>query len=323
MKRIAVLTSGGDASGMNAAIRAVVRTGVASGYEVHGVREGYAGLMAGNYVQLGLRDVGGIIGRGGTILGTRRCPELKTDAGQAAAADRLKRHGISGLIVIGGSGSQIGALALSKRGIAVVGIASTIDNDLAGSDVSIGSTTALDVAVEAIDRLRVTAAAHKRVFLVEVMGRDTGHLALVAGVAGGAEAIVVPEIPVHPETVAEQIRAAYGRGKSHAIIVIAEGAQYNADGMARYFKEHSERLGFEVRTTILGHIQRGGTPGVFDRMIATQLGVAAVRQLACGQHGVLLGIIDGKVSATPLTAIADVRKPLDRDLLAAAEILAT
>jgi 6-phosphofructokinase 1 len=323
MKRVAVLTSGGDASGMNAAIRAAVRTGVARGLEVHGVRGGYTGLIAGNFVALGPRDVGGIVGQGGTILGTTRCGQLKTDAGQLMAIEQMKKHDVDGLIVIGGSGSQIGAFELSRRGVAVVGIASTIDNDLAGSDVSIGSTTALDVAVEAIDRLRVTAAAHKRVFLVEVMGRDTGHLALVAGIAGGAEAIVIPEIPVHPEMVAEQIRAAYERGKSHAIIVVAEGSEYNADGLARYFREHTERLGFEVRSTILGHIQRGGTPGVFDRMIATRLGAAAIERLEAGEHGIVLGIIDGKVTGSPLADVARVKKPLDMQLLDLAAILAT
>jgi len=248
---------------------------------------------------------------------------LKTDAGQLTAVEQLRKHDMAGLIVIGGSGSQVGAFELSRRGVAVVGIASTIDNDLAGSDASIGSTTALDVAIEAIDRLRVTAAAHKRVFLVEVMGRDTGHLALIAGIAGGAEAIVIPEIPAHPETVADQIRAAKERGKSHAIIVVAEGSKYNADGLARYFREHSERLGFEVRSTILGHIQRGGTPGVFDRMIATRLGDVAIERLESGQHGILLGIIDGKVAATPLADVARVKKPLDRQLLDLAAVLAT
>ena len=321
MKRIAVLTSGGDAPGMNAAIRSVVRMGVAHGLEVFGVRGGYTGLMAGEFSALGPRDVGGIIGRGGTVLGTTRCQQLRTDAGQVAAIDRMRVHGLDGLIVIGGNGSQAGAYALSRRGLRVVGIASTIDNDLAGADITIGATTALDVALEAIDRLRVTAASHKRVFLVEVMGRDSGHLALVAGIAGGAEAIVIPEVEVDPEAIADEIRSAYERGKSHAIVVVAEGAKYNAEGLQRYFREHADRLGFELRVTTLGHIQRGGNPGVFDRMIATRLGAAAVEALEQDRHGVLLGIIDGKVTPTGLAAVVQATKPLDAGLLPLASVL--
>ena len=322
MRRIAVLTSGGDAPGMNAAVRAVVRTGVAHGIEVFGVRGGYTGLISGDFSGLGRRDVGGIIGRGGTVLGSTRCQQLRTEAGQVAAIEQMRIHDLTGLIVIGGNGSQAGSCALSRRGLRVVGVASTIDNDLVGSDVAIGATTALDVALEAIDRLRVTAASHKRVFLVEVMGRDSGHLALVAGIAGGAEATVIPEVEVDPEAIAEEIRAAYERGKSHAIVVVAEGAKYNAEGLRNYFHEHSQRLGFELRVTTLGHIQRGGTPGVFDRMIATRLGVAAVEHIEQDLHGVLLGIKDGQVSSTVLTAVIDKKKPLDASLFDMATLLA-
>jgi 6-phosphofructokinase 1 len=322
VNRIAVLTSGGDAPGMNAAIRAVVRTGVARGFEVFAVRGGYTGLIAGEFSRLGPRDVGGIIGRGGTVLGTTRCQQLKTDAGQAAAIEQMRAHDINGLIVIGGNGSQAGACALSCRGLRVVGIASTIDNDLMGTDIAIGATTALDVALEAIDRLRVTASSHKRVFLVEVMGRNSGHLALVAGIAGGAEAIAIPEVECHPESIADEIRSAYERGKSHAIVVVAEGAKYNVEGLRQYFLEHSQRLGFELRVTTLGHIQRGGAPGVFDRMIATRLGAAAVEHLEQDLHGVLLGIIDGKVSSAALSTVVHAKKPLDTSLLDLASVLA-
>ena len=205
MMRVAVLTSGGDAPGMNAAIRAVVRRGLSLGLEIYGVRRGYSGLMAGEFVCLGSRDVGGIIERGGTVLGTSRCPAFLTAAGQEAAVEQLAHADIQGLVVIGGNGSQAGANALAQRGIAVVGIASTIDNDLAGSDITLGATTALDIALEAIDRLRVTASSHGRVFLVEVMGRHCGYLALIAGITGGAEAIVTPESDLMPENVAHQI----------------------------------------------------------------------------------------------------------------------
>jgi 6-phosphofructokinase 1 len=321
MKSVAVLTSGGDAPGMNAAIRAVVRTGAALGLEVFGVRHGYTGLIAGDYSRLQPRDVGGIIGRGGTVLGTTRCEQLRTLQGQKSAIERLRSSGIDALIVIGGNGSQAGAYDLSQRGLRVIGIASTIDNDLVGSETSLGATTALDVALEAIDRLRVTAASHKRVFLVEVMGRNSGHLALLVGIAGGAEAIVVPEIEVHPESVADEIRAAYERGKSHAIVVVAEGAKYNGESLMRYFREHSARLGFELRLSTLGHIQRGGTPGVGDRMLGTRLGAAAVEHLRRDRHGILLGIIDGKVASTAYSAVVGATRPLDAPLLDLASVL--
>jgi 6-phosphofructokinase 1 len=322
MKRIAVLTSGGDAPGMNAALRAVVRTGIAYGFEVRGVSHGYTGLIAGEFARMGPRDVGGIIGRGGTVLGTTRCEELRTEAGQAAAVRQVRTQDISGLIVIGGNGSQSGTLALAQRGVPVIGIASTIDNDLAAVDVTIGATTALDTALEAIDRLRVTASSHQRAFLVEVMGRHCGYLALMAGIAGGAESIVVPEAQSHPEAVAEAIRGTYLRGKSHAIVVVAEGAKHDAEALAAYFREHKERLGFDLRITRLGHIQRGGVPCAFDRLIATELGAAATAHLAEGRSGVLLGIVRGEVTTIPLSAAALAPKPLDARLFELAGVLA-
>lgn len=322
MKRIAVLTSGGDAPGMNAAVRSVVRSGIAEGFEVLGVRHGYTGLIAGDYTTLGPRDVGGVIGRGGTILGTTRCEEIRTDSGQSTAMQRLRGSDVSALVVIGGNGSQTAALELSQRGLPVLGIASTIDNDLVGADLTIGATTALDTALEAIDRLRVTASSHRRAFLVEVMGRHCGYLALMAGIAGGAEAIVVPEVETHPEAVAQTIRDSWMRGKSHAIVVIAEGARYDAERLAAYFREHSERLGFELRVTRLGHVQRGGVPGAFDRLIATELGAAATAHLKRGDYGLLLAIARGRVVATPLSASALAPRPLDTRLLELASMLA-
>ncbi len=321
MKRVAVLTSGGDAPGMNAAIRAVVRTGVSLGLEMLGVRHGFTGLIAGDFIPLGPRSVGGIIQRGGTVLGTSRCPAFLTDAGQQTAVEQLRDRDVSGLIVIGGNGSQAGAHALASRGVAVAGVASTIDNDLPGSDVTIGATTALDIALEAIDRLRVTASAHGRVFLVELMGRRCGYLALIAGITGGAEAIVIPEIPQDPEKIATTVREAYARGKSHAIVVIAEGAERNADALSRYFTEHAERLGFELRVTKLGHVQRGGSPCAFDRLTATLLGAAAVEQLQAGRHGILLGMVDGRVTPSALADVVGREKPLDARLIQLARAL--
>jgi 6-phosphofructokinase 1 len=307
---------------MNAAVRAVVRTGIAQGLVVYGIQHGYEGLIGGQFRRLGPREVGGIIGHGGTFLGTTRCGPMKTVAGQAAAAQQLDNHEIDALIVIGGNGSQAGSLALSLRGVQVIGVASTIDNDLPGSEPTIGCTTATDIALEAIDRLRVTASAHRRAFLVEVMGRASGHLALIAGITGGAEAIVTPESDLAPESVAHHILQAYERGKRHAIVVVAEGAKYNAEHLSAYFEEHQERLGFELRVTKLGHIQRGGTPGVFDRLLATRLGAAAVESFLAGEHGILIGMLAGKVAATPLSEVVGAIKPLDARLLALAPVLA-
>jgi 6-phosphofructokinase 1 len=322
MRRVAVLTSGGDAPGMNAAIRAVTRTALGRGWEVLGTHHGYSGLIAGDFVPLGPRDVGGIIQQGGTILGSARCPEFKTEEGRQKALQVLHQHGIKGLVVIGGNGSQTGAHALSQMGFRVVGVASTIDNDLCGSDITIGVDTALNIALEAIDRLKVTASSHHRAFLVEVMGRDCGYLALMAGIAGGAEAVVIPEVETDPEAVATELHTAYERGKAHALVVVAEGARYNAEGLVRYFNEHRQRLGFELRATTLGHVQRGGEPGAFDRLLATRLGAAAVERLAVGEHGVVIGWLKGTPTPTPLAEVVGRKKPLDLSLMELARVLA-
>lgn len=317
-----MLTSGGDAAGMNAAVRAVVRSGLDKGWEVFGVRRGYAGLIAGDFVPLGARDVGGIIQLGGTMLRSGRCSEFKTEEGRAQALGNLRLKEIGALAIIGGDGSQTGAYLLSEAGFPVVGIASTIDNDLYGSDITIGVDTALNVALESIDRLKVTASSHGRAFLVEVMGRNCGYLALMAGITGGAEVVVIPEMETKPEQVAKELRAAYERGKAHAIAVVAEGARYNARALSAYFQQHKERLGFELRVTTLGHVQRGGAPGAFDRLLGTRFGVAAVRQLEMKNYGVLVGLTKGEVSATPLVDVIANKKTLDLQLLDVARILA-
>ena len=321
MKRIGVLTSGGDAPGMNAAIRAVVRTGLSRGWEVMGIRNGYAGLFKDTVAPMGARAVGGIIQQGGTILGSSRCPEFKTQEGRQQALRVLEEHGIEALVVIGGNGSQAGAHALSQMGFPVVGVASTIDNDLYGSEITIGVDTALDVALVAIDQLKVTASSHHRAFIVEVMGRDCGYLALMTGIAGGAEYIVIPEVETDAEDVADTIRKAYKLGKAHAIIVVAEGAKYNAHGLSHYFSQHHERLGFDLRITTLGHVQRGGTPGAFDRLLATRLGAAATEYLAQGKFGVLAGLNKNQITATPLAKVVANKKPLDLSLLKLSEVL--
>lgn len=321
MKRIAVLTSGGDAPGMNAAIRAVVRTALDQGCEVFGVRNGYQGLIDGKIIPLGARDVGGIIQRGGTILGSARCPEFKTEKGQRQAIRMLNQYGIEGLVVIGGNGSQQGTYALHKLGFPVVGVASTIDNDLTGSEITIGVDTALNIALEAIDRLKITASSHQRAFLVEVMGRDCGYLALMSGIAGGAEAIVIPEVEIDPESVAEAIAEAYEKGKAHAMVVVAEGATYNAEKLADYFKNNQERLGFSLRVTILGHVQRGGDPSASDRILGSRFGAAASEHLLRGEHGVLIGLQKGAITATPLSEVVAHKKELDLSLFELARVL--
>lgn len=322
LRKIAVLTSGGDAPGMNAAVRAVVRTGLDNGWKVFGVQRGYAGLIAGEFVPLGPRDVGGIIQAGGTMLGSRRCQEFKTPEGQSQGIKNLEANEIEALIVVGGDGSQTGSHLLSKAGLPVVGVASTIDNDLCGTDMSIGVDTALNIALESIDRLKVSASSHRRAFLVEVMGRNCGYLALIAGITGGAEVVIVPEFEIHPEQVAKEFRAAYERGKAHAFAVVAEGARYNARELSAYFQEHEKELGFQLRVTTLGHVQRGGAPGAFDRLLATRFGVAAVRQIEKRQYGVLIGLLNGQVSTTPLEVVVANKKSLDPKLFEIARVLA-
>lgn len=323
MKNIAVLTSGGDAPGMNAAIRAVVRTGVARGLTVWGVYEGYSGLIEGNFKKLGARDVGSIMQRGGTILGSARCHEFQTEEGRELAIRRLHGAGIEGLVVIGGNGSQTGSNALNQMGFPVVGVASTIDNDLYGSDVTIGVDTALNVALDAIDKLKTTASSHRRALLVEVMGRKCGYLALMAGIAGGAEAIVLPEVVTPPEVVAQRIQESYERGKPHAIVVVAEGAPLNAEGLCKYFEKNNLLLGFEFRSTVLGYIQRGAAPMAADRLLGTQLGSYAVEQMVAGNTGVLVGTHRGELITTPLSEVVKGKKPLDPWFLKAADILAS
>lgn len=322
MKRIALLTSGGDAPGMNAAIRAVVRTALARGCEVLGVRLGYAGLIAGELFPLSARDVGGIMQQAGTVLRSARAPEFKQEAGRRRALDVLEQTAVDGLVVIGGSGTQAGAYELSRMGFPVVGVASTIDNDLYGTEMSIGADTALNIGLEAIDRLKATASALQRAFLVEVMGRDCGYLALMVGLAGGAEAVVIPEFETDPETLIDELRGAYERGKAHSIVVVAEGARYDAERLAHYFQEHRDRIGFTVRATILGHVQRGGIPTAFDRLLATRLGAGAVAELTAGGHGVMMGLAHDEIVPVPLAEVAKNRKTLDPRLLELTKVLA-
>ncbi|MGE5223827.1 MAG: ATP-dependent 6-phosphofructokinase [Omnitrophica WOR_2 bacterium] len=322
MKHVAVLTSGGDAPGMNAAIRAVVRTGIDRGWKISGVEHGFAGLLGADFTPMTARSVSNIIQCGGTVLGSARCSEFKTIGGQRKAIDILSEHGIDAVVVIGGNGSQQGAAALCRLGYPVVGIASTIDNDLYGSEMTIGVDTALNIALEAIDRLKVTAESHHRAFLVEVMGRECGYLALMAGIAGGAEAVVIPEVEIDPEDIATELLHSYKKGKAHFLVVVAEGARYNASGLAMYFAEHRERLGFDLRVTTLGHVQRGGTPCAFDRLLASRFGAGATDCIARGEYGVLVGLNRNQVTTTPLDVVVSNKKPLDTGLFDLVRVLA-
>ena len=322
MKKIAVLTSGGDAPGMNAAVRAITRGALAKGWQVTGVRNGFAGLLGADFEPMQARDVGGIIQSGGTVLGSARCPEFAEPEGRKKALRNLASHQVEALVVIGGNGSQSGSASLAREGFSVVGVPSTIDNDLYGNDVSIGCDTAINVTLEAIDRLRTTASSHRRAFAVETMGRNCGYIALMAGIAGGAEVIALPEQELSPAEVAERLRAAYQRGKTHALAVIAEGAKCGVHELMEYYGAHRKSIGFDLRVTRLGHVVRGGIPSAADRVLATRLGAAAVDTLAAGKRGVLAGIVRGDVLVTPLEEITGRTRPADASLLELARVMA-
>lgn len=291
MKKIGVLTSGGDSPGMNAAVRAVVRKALYHEIEVAGIYHGYQGLVDGNIRNLDAGDVGDIIQRGGTMLYSARCLEFKTDQVQQKAIEQLKKHGIEGLVVIGGDGSYRGALALSEKGFPCIGVPGTIDNDIPGTDYTIGFDTALNTVIECIDKIRDTATSHERTFIIEVMGRDAGDLALWAGLAGGAETIVIPEISMDVEGLVKRLKQGHERGKKHSIIIVAEGVMSGGD-LARVLKE---KANIETRVSVLGHIQRGGSPTARDRVLASQLGAKAVEVLMNNYGGVAIGIRNHEV----------------------------
>lgn len=305
MQKTAVLCSGGDASGMNAAIRAVVRTGIFEGMEVYGVHHGYMGLIQGDIEKMSVGSVADIIHRGGTILQTSRSEEFKTDSGRTKAFRMLKERDIENLIVIGGNGSLTGAYEFARLGIKVIGIPATIDNDIPGT-VSIGFDTAVNTVIEAVNRIRDTASSHGRVFVIEVMGRDCGEIALAAGVAGGAESILIPEVKPDIGRVVEKIEQGLKRGKLHSIIIVAEGA-YSALTLQQ---EIETLTGQETRVSILGHIQRGGTPTASDRILASCMGKKAVDLLAEGQSSLMVAGIGSKITGIPLPeVIHGVREP--------------
>ncbi|MBW7476125.1 6-phosphofructokinase [Paenibacillus oenotherae] len=310
VKSIAVLTSGGDSQGMNAAVRAVVRSALYHGLEVYGVQRGYQGLINNDLRPMDLRSVGDIIQRGGTILQTARCKEFITAEGQQKGADVLRERGIDGLVVIGGDGSYQGANKLSKLGIKTMGLPGTIDNDIPFTDFTIGFDTAVSIVVDAINKLRDTMTSHERSSVVEVMGRHCGDIALYAGLASGAETILVPEVPFDLDQVASRMQENFQSGKRHSIIVVAEGAGRGED----ITRGITERSGIEPRVTVLGHIQRGGNPTHNDRILASQLGDFAVRMLMEGQSSKSCGIIRGELVATDIDKVVSTKKPFNMDL---------
>jgi len=321
MKSIGVLTSGGDNPGLNPCIRAVVRTGCYLDVRMMGIRRGYAGLIDGEIDEMDPRSVGGIIGRGGTILGTARCPEFYESKGRKEALRSLNRFGIDGLVVIGGNGSLTGALALWDMDFPTMGIPSTIDNDINGTDISIGVDTALNTILDAIDKIKDTASSHNRAFLIETMGRNSGYLAMASGIAGGAEMVLCPEVATPFEDIVHVVEDAYIRGKSHCIIIVAEGWESGAQALANKLLDRQDEMGFSVRVTQLGHVQRGGSPSAFDRILATRLGAAAVRELLDGNAGHMVGWIKNAITPTPLEEAVAFDKELSPRLMELARIM--
>ncbi|PRY42007.1 6-phosphofructokinase [Spirosoma oryzae] len=322
MKRIAVFTSGGDAPGMNACIRAVVRGAVYHGIEVFGIRRGYSGMINGDIFQMTSHSVSNIVQRGGTILKSARSKEFMTPEGRAKAAEQLQKFGIEGLIAIGGNGTFTGAtLFFDEYGIPTVGAPGTIDNDLYGTDYTIGFDTAVNTALEAIDKIRDTADSHDRIFFIEVMGRDSGYIAIQSGIAGGAEMVMVPEVLTPISEVVETLKAGWSRQKSSSIVVIAEGEEAGiATEVAEKIRAQVEPK-VDMRVTTLGHIQRGGIPTAYDRILASRLGLGALEGLMNGEKNVMAGVVNNELVYTPFRDTIRLPKPISEDLLRMVKIL--
>lgn len=317
LKRIAVMTSGGDSPGMNAAIRAVVRVAIHEGVEVWGIYNGYSGMYEDKMQKLDSRSVGDILQRGGTFLGTARCESFRTLEGRQKAVENLKRHGIEGVIVIGGDGSMTGALLLSELGIAVVGLPGTIDNDIWGTDYTIGFDTATNTVVDAINKLRDTASSHGRVIVLEVMGRNSGWIAMTAGLAGGAEHILIPEMSVNLDEICQRLSESHNSGKKYSVVVVAEGA----GNAVEIGEKIVASTGLDTRVSVLGHIQRGGSPSVFDRILASTLGERATLALISGISNVMFGSRNGGVVSIDLADAIDHKRTIDPSMFRLASLL--
>lgn len=339
MKRIGILTGGGDCPGLNAVIRAVVRCAIKEGYEVIGIKNGWKGLVENDTVELGSQSVSGILPRGGTILGTSRTNPYKKETDKEQLKENFKKLGLEALIVVGGEDTLGVAHKLYKEGLNIVGAPKTIDNDLSCTDVTFGFDTAINIVTEAIDRLHTTAESHHRIMVVEVMGRHAGWIALESGIAGGADVILIPELPIDIEEVCELIKKRHKRGKSFSIVVVAEGAQFkkgtlvtqeerlDAFGHVRLGgigdilgKEIEKRTGYETRVTVLGHIQRGGTPTAFDRVLGTRVGVKAMELVLKKEYGKMASLQGNKIIAVPLEAAVAKIKTVDNELYEIAKI---
>lgn len=320
IKTIAVVTPGGDAPGMNTAIRAVVRTAIFSGLKVYGIQRGWQGLIEGQIVNMEVQSVGGIINRGGTILHTHRCPEFKQKATRKKAFDNLTAFNIDGLVVIGGDGSIRASCELYREyGTRIINVPASIDNDIYGTDYSIGFDTAVNTAVEAIDKIRDTATSHERVFVIEVMGRNNGFIALDVGLTAGAEAIIIPEIPYNLDAIGQKLRYGQQRGKSSFIVVVAEGAA-KAGEVAAHLKR---RTSLDVRVSVLGHMQRGGAPTALSREVACKLGARAVQLLVEGKSALMVGMLSDKIIETPIEEVVRRKKKIDLAAYKLANMLAT
>lgn len=311
MKTIGVLTSGGDAPGMNAAVRAVVRTAISLGMTVKGVRRGYAGLIEDDIIDMDARSVSDIINRGGTILYTARCPKFRTEEGVLQAVETCKKHGIEGLVVIGGDGSYRGALDLSRHGVPCIGVPGTIDNDIGSTEYTIGFDTAMNTAVEMVDKIRDTAQSHDRCSVIEVMGRHAGYIAVQTGIAVGATAIMVPEVPVNIESVIRKINSTKSNGKKHFIVIVAEGV----GGVDEIAKQIMAGTGVDSRATVLGHVQRGGNPTLRDRLRATQMGYEAVQLLYHGKGNRVVAYKGSEVVNYDIEEALQMKKDFDYHML--------
>ncbi len=318
MKRIGVFTSGGDSPGMNACIRAVVRYALAKGIEVYGIRQGYQGMVQGEIIPMSRDSVSGIIGRGGTILGTARCKEFREEAGRRQAYENLKKFGIDGLVACGGNGTFKGGTSFYEEfGIPMVGTPGTIDNDLCGTDFTIGYDTAINTAMEAVDKIRDTAESHNRTFFIEVMGRHSGFIAVDVGIATGAEFLAIPETATNFEALCDYMKA-FPQAKRH-IFIISEGDEYG--GAMKFAEDFQKRFEVDTRVAILGHLQRGGSPTARDRILATRLGAAAVQALLDGEKSVMAGELKGEVHLTPMREAWEKRSEVKQSLVALAETL--
>jgi 6-phosphofructokinase 1 len=320
MTKIGILTSGGDAPGMNACIRAAVRASLASSLEIIGIKRGFDGFILGESMPLDREAISNIIHQGGTILGTARSEEFKTDKGRAKAIHFLQQENIEGLVLIGGDGTFRGATLLAQEcGVKIIGAPGTIDNDVYGTDYTIGFDTAINTALEAIDRIRDTATSHHRLFFVEVMGHHTGFIALESGIAGGAEELIIPEVPLSVVELCSHLEGSFERGKRSAIVVVAEGEK--PGDSFRIAQEVRERTGFESRVCVLGHVQRGGSPSARDRVLASRLGAAAVQALNESKSGYMVGEINREIAYTPLEDTWNKKKGLHSGLQQLAKLL--